>query len=53
MADVATAGEGVEAADLGADLIATTLAGYTSYSLRRTGPAAVEEVESRYAEKGY
>lgn len=39
MADVATAEEGQQAAALGADLVATTLAGYTPYTRGRTGPA--------------
>jgi N-acylglucosamine-6-phosphate 2-epimerase len=39
MADIATAEEAVAAAEQGADLIATTLAGYTDYSPARDGPA--------------
>jgi N-acylglucosamine-6-phosphate 2-epimerase len=39
MADIATAEEGMAAAALGADLIATTLAGYTPYSPKRSTPA--------------
>jgi N-acylglucosamine-6-phosphate 2-epimerase len=38
MADVATLDEGVAAAEAGAHLVATTLSGYTSSSLRRPGP---------------
>jgi N-acylglucosamine-6-phosphate 2-epimerase len=39
MADIATADEAVAAAEQGADLVATTLAGYTDYSPPRNGPA--------------
>lgn len=38
MADVATEAEGIAAADLGADLIATTLSGYTEDTVRLPGP---------------
>jgi N-acylglucosamine-6-phosphate 2-epimerase len=38
MADVSTLDEGVLAASSGADLVATTLAGYTPYSPHRPGP---------------
>ncbi|MFC9330059.1 N-acetylmannosamine-6-phosphate 2-epimerase [Kitasatospora sp. NPDC057015] len=38
MADVATAAEGVRAAELGADLVGTTLAGYTGAAPRTEGP---------------
>jgi len=38
MADVSTEDEGVAAAALGADLVATTMAGYTPYSRRIEGP---------------
>jgi len=38
MADVSTLGEGLEAADAGADLVATTMSGYTSHSPTLEGP---------------
>ena len=38
MADVATEAQGLAAADLGADLIATTLSGYTDDTVRLPGP---------------
>ena len=48
MADVATEAQGLAAADLGVDLIATTLSGYTEDSLRQPGPdlALVERLAS-------
>ncbi|MGH2390349.1 MAG: N-acetylmannosamine-6-phosphate 2-epimerase [Chloroflexota bacterium] len=38
MADVSTLEEGIEAARLGADIVATTMSGYTPQSLSRKGP---------------
>jgi N-acylglucosamine-6-phosphate 2-epimerase len=39
MTDIATVEEGLHAVELGADLVATTLAGYTPYSQAKDGPA--------------
>ena len=38
MADVSTLQEGVDAADAGADLVATTMSGYTAHSPKMEGP---------------
>jgi N-acylglucosamine-6-phosphate 2-epimerase len=49
MADISTLDEGLYAADLGADLVATTLAGYTPYSRHPDGPdfQLVEDLTTR------
>ena len=39
MGDVATLDEGRRALDAGADLVSTTMAGYTDYSSEQRGPA--------------
>jgi N-acylglucosamine-6-phosphate 2-epimerase len=49
MADVSTLDEGLQAADAGADLVATTMSGYTPHSPRLEGPdlALVRELAGR------
>jgi N-acylglucosamine-6-phosphate 2-epimerase len=49
LADVATRDEGLAAADRGADLVATTLSGYTPYSRAADGPdlGLVRDLSSR------
>jgi N-acylglucosamine-6-phosphate 2-epimerase len=49
MADVSTLDEGLQAADAGADLVATTMSGYTPHSPKLAGPdlALVRELTGR------
>lgn len=50
MADVSTGDEGLRAAEAGADLVATTLSGYTPHSPRQDGPDL--ELVQRLAARG-
>lgn len=50
MADISTEQEGLEAYQLGADLVATTLSGYTPYTAERSGPDL--ELVARLAQQG-
>ena len=49
MADVSTLEEGLQAADAGADLVATTMSGYTPHSPSLEGPdlTLIEELAGR------
>lgn len=51
MADISTVEEGLQAAQLGADLVSTTMSGYTPYSPQQSGPdlRLVRELAGRIA----